>query len=94
MQIRNQNQCVTNFMLFVTVEKVMVSYSRFKHWFQYDSQTIPKKSTVVVTMFRDPYGENDYCVCLYLLSASTVFVVTSLNTVGVSLIHRLGRSHA
>ncbi|KAL3800301.1 hypothetical protein HJC23_003597 [Cyclotella cryptica] len=34
---------------------VKVSYSRFKHWFQYDMTTIEPKSTVVVAMFRDPY---------------------------------------
>ena len=47
----------------------MVSYSRFKHWFQFDTQMIPKKSTVVVTMFRDPYGEvNTFAyTCLYAL---------------------------
>ena len=37
--------------------KVKVSYSRYKHWFQYDIPTIEPKSTVVVAMFRDPYGE-------------------------------------
>lgn len=34
-----------------------MTYSRFKHWFQYDTQMVAPKSTVVVAMFRDPYGE-------------------------------------
>ena len=35
--------------------QIKVSYSRFKHWFQFDYAHIKPKSHVVVAMFRDPY---------------------------------------
>lgn len=60
----------------------MVSYSRFKHWFQFDTQMIPKKSTVVVTMFRDPYGEVN--MFAYTILVCTHYCHYQSNTVGVS----------
>lgn len=35
--------------------QIHVSYSRFKHWFQYDTSRMSPKATAVVAMFRDPY---------------------------------------
>ena len=34
---------------------IHVSYSRYKHWFQYDTPKVKENSHVVVAMFRDPY---------------------------------------
>ena len=39
------------------ISKVKVSYARFKHWFQFDYTAVQDKSTVVIAMFRDPYGK-------------------------------------
>ena len=37
--------------------KVLDRYTRYKHWFQYDDTSYPDaNSSLVVAMFRDPYG--------------------------------------
>ena len=34
---------------------VRTDFTRFKHWFQFDDDTVRNDSAVVIAMFRDPY---------------------------------------